>query len=156
MPLHPFTLAETEELCTSKQPERLSVRAVLSKPEARPSSQIAVPIIFFKTSSKASDTTSLLASSSCKMRKARKYAWEYFSLKKASKPVLFIYLFFIHSIMLLKGGGIGRFGAVKGIHFFDYLQILHIIISIWSITKRKRSHECHESFTNFFGTNIHG
>lgn len=49
MPLHPFTLAETEELCTSKQPERLSVRAVLSKPEARPSSQIAVPIIFFKT-----------------------------------------------------------------------------------------------------------
>ena len=106
--------------------------------------------------SKASATTSLLASSSCKMRKARKYAWEYFSLKKASKPVLFIYLFFIHSIMLLKGGGIGRFGAVKGIHFFDYLQILHIIISIWSITKRKRSYECHESFTNFFGTNIHG
>ena len=29
MPLHPFTLAETEELCTSKQPERLSVRAAL-------------------------------------------------------------------------------------------------------------------------------
>lgn len=29
MPLHPFTLAETEELCTSKQPERLSVLTTL-------------------------------------------------------------------------------------------------------------------------------